>query len=76
MHMCKSSLMINYVTSVIEYQKPFNVFYFQNIINPVTSISNKDRIPTYIINTMSSRLVIRRKKIRELLVDPITNSPN
>ena len=36
----------------------------------------KDRIPTYIVNTMSRKLVIRMKKIRGLLVDPITNSPN
>ena len=46
--------------------------------NPLTPISDQDRISPYDINTISSRQVMRIKKIsvRGLLVDPIPNSLN
>ena len=46
--------------------------------NPLTPMSDQGRISPYNINTISSRQVMRIKKIliRRLLVDPIPNSPN
>ena len=51
---------------------------FERGFNPLTPISDQDRISPYIINTISSRQVmkIRKISIRGLLVDPIPNSPN
>ena len=48
-------------------------------VNPLTPMSDQDRISPYNINTMASRQVMRIKKkilIWGLLVDPIPNSPN
>ena len=47
-----------------------------NGVNPLTPTSDRDRISPYNINTMSSRQVMRIRKIlvRRLLVDPIPNS--
>ena len=44
--------------------------------NPLTPMSDQDRISPYNINTISSTQVMRKKKIsaKGSLVDPITNS--
>ena len=55
----------------------FNTVFF--IVNPLTPMSDQDRISPYNINTESSRQVRRIKKedsIRGLQVDPMPNSPN
>ena len=46
--------------------------------NPLVPNSDQDRISPYTISTISSRQVMRIKKIsiRGLLVDPNLNSPN
>ena len=48
--------------------------------NPLTPMSDQERISPHNINTISSRQVMRIKKIyilsQGLLVDPISNSPN
>ena len=43
--------------------------------NPLTCMSDQERISPYNINTISSRLVMKNKKniTRGLLVDPIPN---
>ena len=48
------------------------------IVKPSSPTSDLDRISPYTISTISSRQVMRIKKIsiRESLVDPIPNSPN
>ena len=50
------------------------------MINPLTPMSDKDRISPYNINTTSRRQVMRIEKnktsIRGLLVDLILNYPN
>ena len=45
---------------------------------PLTPMSDQDRISSYSINTISTRKVMRIKKIliSGLLVDPIPNSPD
>ena len=50
-------------------------------INPLTPMSDQNRISPYNINTISSRKVTRIKKnisilVRGLIVDLIPNSPN
>ena len=47
-------------------------------LKPLSPSSDQDRISPYTINVISSRLVMRIKKIsiRGLLVDPIPNSQN
>ena len=46
--------------------------------NPLVPNSDQDRVSPYTISTISSRQVMRIKKIsiRGLLVDPNLNSPN
>ena len=46
--------------------------------NPLVPNSDQDRVSPYTISTISSRQVMRIKKIsvRVLLVDPNLNSPN
>ena len=48
------------------------------LFNPSSPMSDQDRISPYNVITISSRQVIRIKKIliRGLLVDPLPNSPN
>ena len=48
------------------------------MFNPLTVMIDQERISSYSVNTISSRQVMRIKKIsvRGLLVDPIPNSPN
>ena len=55
-----------------------NLLTFYYLLNPLTPMSDQDRISPYNINTISSRQVMRIKKIliRELLFDPTPNSPN
>ena len=48
------------------------------VINPSTPMSDQDRISPHSIYTISSRQVMRTKKISiwGLLLDPIPNAPN
>ena len=48
------------------------------MFNPLTVMIDQERISSHSVNTISSRKVMRIKKIsvRGLLVDPIPNSPN
>ena len=48
------------------------------VINPLTPMSDQERISPHNINTISSRQVMRIKKnvIKGLFFDPMTNSPN
>ena len=49
------------------------------VINPLTLVSDQDRISPYYIYKIPGRQVMKiRKKyqILELLIDPIPNSPN
>ena len=48
------------------------------LFNPLSPMSDQDRISPYNVITISSRQVMRIKKIliRGLLVDPLPNSPN
>ena len=47
------------------------------VINPLTPISDQDRISPYNITAISSRHVLRiKKKLWGLVDDPIPNSPN
>ena len=50
---------------------------YLNPFNPITPMSDQDRISPYNINTISSRRVMGIKKIStgRSLVDPILNSP-
>ena len=48
----------------------------RELINPSTPISDQDRFSSYNINRKSSRQVLRVNKNKELIVDPIPNSPN
>ena len=52
---------------------PFETPY--EFTNPLTYMSDQERISPYNINTISNRLVMRNKKniTRGLLVDPISN---
>ena len=48
------------------------------LFNPLSPMSDQDRISPYNVITISSRQVMRIEKIliRGLLVDPLPNSPN
>ena len=49
------------------------------VINPLTLMSDQERISPYYIYKIPCRQVMRIKKkyqIMELLIDPIPNSPN
>ena len=49
------------------------------VINPLTLVSDQDRISPYYIYKIPGRQVMRIKKKyqrMELLIDPIPNSPN
>ena len=46
----------------IAYNKCWNVFALLHNINPLTPISDQDRISPYNINTISTRKVMRIKK--------------
>ena len=50
----------------------------KNLTNPLTPMSDQDRISPHNVNTISSRQVMRLKKIeiKGLLVDLFSNSPN
>ena len=50
----------------------------KEFVNPLTPMSDQDRISPYNINTISSRQMMRmNKKInQEIVIDPTPNSPN
>ena len=62
----------------IYYNNPLTQLTFYHLFNHLTPMSDQEWISPYNINTISSRQVMRIKKIliRELLFDPTPNSPN
>ena len=69
----------NFFEKASDYNLCPNTFIdqiFEFLLNCLTLITDKDRISPYNINTISSREVMRIKKmsIRAILVDPVLNS--